>query len=115
MKNLETKLKTIVESKLEEYFAITGPTLPTYTSISHLTAGPFHTMVRSISETFDKIKKHVDNKDVEIDDVDAEELLYHFLPNLEQQIQTIKVSLERRLGKTDKQKKPKPLVPPNKR
>lgn len=111
----KSQLKEIVEGQLKEYFSMVGSSLPTYGSVTNQTMGPFLHQIRSISQSLQKIREYVDNKDIEMDDIDAQELTDIFLPNLERLVSTIKNSVERRKSGSPGKKKPKPLVPPQER
>jgi len=114
MNNL--KIKTIVEEVIKEYFALVGPSLPTAGSVSHQTVGPFAQHIRSVSGGLDIILQSINDDVAEIEDVDAQELLFVSIPALLNKIDTLKSAIERRAGLDDPEsQKREPIVSVEKR
>jgi hypothetical protein len=109
-------LDKLVEDVLQEYFALTGPSLPTAGSVSFQDVGPFSQYVGSSIATLDRILDIVNSDVAEIDKLDAQEFLYKSVPRLLAKIDTICDAMERKTGyKKLSKEKASPLSPPHKR
>jgi len=116
MKKTLKEVNLIVEEALEEYFSMTGISLPTAGSVSHQGVGPYHHHIGSILATLDNILDIVDNDASELDKTDAQELIYQSIPRLMAKITTITNAVERRTGFKPLDKiRPEPLTPPKER
>ena len=109
-------LDKLVEDVLEEYFALTGPSLPTAGSVSHQDVGPFSQYVGSSIATLDRILDIVNSDVAEIDKIDAQEFLYKSVTRLMAKIDTICDAIERKTGfKKLSKERAAPIKPPHER
>ena len=116
MKLKEENIKAMVETALEEYFDLSGPSLPGGASAQYKEVGPYAQYIRSISEVLNKILDMVNDESVEIDKIDAQELLYESIPRLLTKISAVEEAIERKSGFKSLQKtRPEPLKPPHER
>ncbi len=104
----DKKINLIVSKVLNEYFSLTGPSLPTYGSAKHSEVGPFSQYIRSADATLDRILDSVNNDIADLDPLDAEELLTISLSRIERKIDTIRTAVEKKLYK-NRTRKRKPL------
>ncbi len=107
------KLDTLIEEVLEEYFALTGPSLPTVNNVSYQDIGPFSQYVRSAADILDRILDIVNDDVADLDKLDVQEFLYNSVPRLQNKIDTLCDAIERKTGLKRKSKtRANPLVPP---
>ena len=113
MKLSNELLCEIVQKQLDEYFSLTGPSLPTGTGAVHSEIGPFSQYVRSAADILDRILDIVNDDSADLDKLDVQEFLYTSVPRLSNKIDTLCDAIERKTGlkKLDKTRK-KPLTPP---
>jgi hypothetical protein len=116
MKLSNELLCEIVQKQLDEYFSLTGPSLPTGTGAVHSEIGPFSQYVRSAADILDRILDIVNDDSADLDKLDVQEFLYTSVPRLSNKIDTLCDAIERKTGlkKLDKTRK-KPLTPPKDR
>ncbi len=116
MKLKEENLKKMVEDVLEEYFSLTGPSLPTGTGAVHSEIGPFSQYVRSATEILDRIMGIVNDESADLDKLDVQEFLYTSVPRLQNKIDALCTAIERKTGykSLDKTRRD-PLTPPQER
>jgi len=113
---MKIDLKKIKDDILREYFSLSGPSLPTAGSDSYQTVGPFAQYMRSSSEILDRILDIVNDDVAEIDQRDAEELLFHAIPRLKRKISTVEDAIKKKAGLVgDRSTKKSPLTPPKDR
>jgi len=109
-------LKKIKDAVIKEYFSLTGPSLPTGGSESYQTVGPFAQYMRSSGQILDRILDIVNDDIAEIDQRDAEELLFQSIPKLRRKISTVEDAIKKKAGLGPKKlNKKEPLTPPEER
>ena len=62
MKKTNEEIQEIVEDTLEEYFSLTGPSLPTGTGVAYSDIGPFSQYVRSAADILDTLCDAIERK-----------------------------------------------------
>lgn len=116
MSNDMKEIEEMVENVLKEYFALTGPSLPTAGGVPTQSVGPFAQYVNSTSMVLDRILDVVNGESVELDKRDVQEFLYNSVPRLLAKIDTVCSAMERKTGiKRLSKTKPAPLMPPAER
>ncbi len=112
MKLSNEVLNEIIRDQLEEYFSLTGPSLPTGTNAVHSEIGPFSQYVRSATEILDRILDVVNDESDDLDKLDVQEFLFTSVPRLKNKIDTVCDAIERKTGFKDlEDTRRDPLVP----
>ena len=76
------QINEMIEDTLNEYFSLTGPSLPTGTGAIHSEIGPFSQYVRSAADILDRILDIVNDDVADLDKLDVQEFLYNSVPRL---------------------------------
>tara|TARA_R100000278_G_scaffold98997_1_gene75835 strand:- start:137 stop:508 length:372 start_codon:yes stop_codon:yes gene_type:complete len=109
-------INEVVEKALEEYYSITGISLPTGTGVPYKDIGPFSQYVRSAADILDRILDIVNDDVADLDKLDVQEFLYVSVPRLQNKIDTLCTAIERKTGfKSMDKTRAKPLTPPSER
>ena len=116
MKRADNEIDELVKGALDEYFSLTGPSLPTGTGAVHSEIGPFSQYVRSATEILDRILDVVNDDTADLEKLDVQEFLFTSVPRLLNKIDTVCDAIERKTGykKLDKTRR-EPLTPPRER
>lgn len=116
MKRSNKQINKMVKEALNEYFSLTGPSLPTGTGAVHSEIGPFSQYVRSATEILDRILDVVNDESADLQKLDVQEFLYTSVPRLQNKIDTLCDAIERKTGykKLEKTRR-EPLTPPQER
>lgn len=109
-------INEVVKKALEEYYSITGISLPTGTGVAYKDIGPFSQYVRSAADILDRILDIVNDDVADLDKLDVQEFLYVSVPRLQNKIDTLCTAIERKTGfKSMDKTRAKPLTPPSER
>ena len=116
MSRTTKEVNEMVDDALNEYFSLTGPSLPTGTGAVHSEIGPFSQYVRSATDILDRILDIVNDDVADLEKLDVQEFLYTSVPRLRNKIDTLCDAIERKTGykKLDKTRR-EPLTPPQER
>jgi hypothetical protein len=116
MSRTTKEINEMVDDALNEYFSLTGPSLPTGTGAVHSEIGPFSQYVRSATDILDRILDIVNDDVADLEKLDVQEFLYTSVPRLQKKIDTLCDAIERKTGykKLDKTRR-EPLTPPQER
>ena len=116
MKDEKDQIDEMIEDTLEEYFSLTGPSLPTGTGVAYSDIGPFSQYVNSATGILDRILDIVNDDVAKLEKLDVQEFLYNSVPKLLTKIDTVCTAIERKTGyKSLQRTRQKPLTPPQDR